>query len=355
VTDGTSGGKVKLFGDLRSTANYAEKTVGYTWSDPAVGPLDTARATNAVIVGSGYFPDIETLIPARASGPKAGNAIYLLDAGTGKPIGNAAGTACATISAGSGTGTGCANVGDVSNSRKNALQTDPTAAGNIGSFVVNRAYMGDVDGKYWRFSVTPAGVISANWAYDTSQPIYGSSALLFVGSTDIYAFFATGSDLLPVTTTGGTGTFKLVGLKDNATAAALQSSRSLAAVTNVGGIATGERPSGAPSVAGDVVFYTTTVEDAATPATVTSRLYGLTYAGGAAYDADGDGKIGKSESPVAATLSGRATSPFIVDQHLYFGTTGIGGANLESFGDPQDFNNGIGQVGVRILSWREVR
>jgi hypothetical protein len=25
------------------------------------------------------------------------------------------------------------------------------------------------------------------------------------------------------------------------------------------------------------------------------------------------------------------------------------------FGDPQDFNNGVGQAGVRILSWREVR
>jgi len=25
------------------------------------------------------------------------------------------------------------------------------------------------------------------------------------------------------------------------------------------------------------------------------------------------------------------------------------------FGDPNDFNNGVGQAGVRILSWREVR
>ena len=53
VTDGTSGGKVKLFGDLKSTAKYAEKTVGFTWSDPAVGPLDLTRSTNAVMVGSG--------------------------------------------------------------------------------------------------------------------------------------------------------------------------------------------------------------------------------------------------------------------------------------------------------------
>jgi hypothetical protein len=63
----------------------------------------------------------------------------------------------------------------------------------------------------------------------------------------------------------------------------------------------------------------------------------------------------KNENPVAATLAGRATAPFIVDQHLYFGTSGAGGTTLEAFGDPQDFNNGIGQVGVRILSWREIR
>ena len=85
VSDGTPGGKVKLFGDVKSSASYAEKTVGFTWSDPAVGPLDSARTTNAVIVGSGYFPDIEALIPGRAaSAPKAGNALYLLDADDGQ-------------------------------------------------------------------------------------------------------------------------------------------------------------------------------------------------------------------------------------------------------------------------------
>jgi hypothetical protein len=28
---------------------------------------------------------------------------------------------------------------------------------------------------------------------------------------------------------------------------------------------------------------------------------------------------------------------------------------VQMFGDPNDYNNGVGQVGVRILSWREVR
>ena len=48
-------------------------------------------------------------------------------------------------------------------------------------------------------------------------------------------------------------------------------------------------------------------------------------------------------------------APFIVDQHLYFASAGDGGAMVEAFGDPEDFNNGVGQVGVRILSWREIR
>jgi len=42
----------------------------------------------------------------------------------------------------------------------------------------------------------------------------------------------------------------------------------------------------------------------------------------------------------------------VADQHLVMG---VGGDSIELFGDPEDFNNGVGQVGVRILSWREAR
>src|SRR5262249_41036311 len=207
VTDGTPGGKFKLYGDLKATASYAEKSVGLTWSDPAVGTLNTSRTVTAVIVGSGYFPDIEGSIPNRGPGaPKAGNALYLLNVDTGTLIGNPSGSSCPLVSGGSGSGTGCVNVGDlIANGRKNALQADPTAAGDNGSIVVNRAYVGDIDGKYWRFAFTPAGVITAIQMIDTAQPIYASSALLFVGSVDVYTFFSTGSDILPVTAPGGTG------------------------------------------------------------------------------------------------------------------------------------------------------
>jgi Tfp pilus tip-associated adhesin PilY1 len=244
------------------------------------------------------------------------------------------------------------------NGRKNALQADPTAAGESGSVAVSKAYVGDIDGKYWRFNFTADGMITANQMVDTGQPIYASSALLFVGTTDVYMFFATGSDLLASSTPGGTGSFKLYGLKDNypAAGATTKFSVDLATVTNSGGLATGERPSTSPSVAGDIVFYTTTTESAGTPcADFSANLYALTYAGGAAYDANNNGKIDNNESTIAKTMAGRATAPFIVDQHLYTSTTGANGARVEAFGDPEDFNNGIGQVGVRILSWREIR
>jgi Tfp pilus tip-associated adhesin PilY1 len=354
VTDGTPGGKFKMFGDLKATANYAEKTVGLTWSDPAVGPLNADRSTNAVIVGSGYFPDVESLIPNRgATAPKAGNAMYLINADTGQLVGNASGGSCG--------GTGCIAAGEVAaNGRKNALQADPTAAGDNGSYTVNKAFLGDIDGKYWRFNFTDSGVMTKTQMIDTAQPIYGSSALLFVGSTDVYMFFSTGSDILPSSAPGGIGTFKLYGLKNGTSGASTMFSQNLATVSNIGGLATGERPSTSPSVAGDIVFFTTTNESATTPcADFTTNLYAVTYAGGAAYDADGNGKLDKNESTVARTLAGRATAPFIVDQHLYVATTassgGTSGAAIEKFGDPEDYNNGVGQVGVRILSWREIR
>ncbi|MEX2661581.1 MAG: hypothetical protein WD227_06615, partial [Vicinamibacterales bacterium] len=349
VTDATPGGILKLYGDLKSSATTAEKTVGFTWSDPAVGPLNTDRTTNAVIVGSGYFPNIEADIPARGS-TKAGNAMYLIDADTGGLIGNSTGT-CSSISSGSGSSSGCAIIGDVSNGRKNALQADPTAAGQAYSTTVEKAYIGDIDGKYWRFNFTAAGAISVTQMVNTSQPIYASSALLFIGTAEVYMFFSTGSDLLPSTADGGTGPFSLYGLKDNAPASGATTKFTIA-------LGTGERPSTSPSVAGDIVFYTTTTEIAAAPCTdFTGRLYAVTFAGGAAYDSalDINETLDKDESKVVTTIAGRATAPFIVDQHLFLAAAGAGGVNIEAFGDPEDFNNGVGQIGVRILSWREIR
>ncbi len=355
LTDGSPGGRITIWGDVADAKNatYAEKTVGLTWSDPAVGPLNLDRSTNAVIVGSGYFPPIETLLANRGGGsaPAAGNVLYVLNANTGALVGNASQTACS--------GAGCLSVGEVAgNNRKNAIQADPTAAGDAGLPTVKKAYVGDIDGKYWRFDFDATGALTKNLMADTDMPIYASSALLFVGTTDVYMFVATGSDILPPTTAGGTGIYRLYGFKDLAPASGADTKFAidLATVSASGSLVTGERPSTSPTVAGDIVFYTTTVESGSQPCNdFSARLYAVTYSGSAAYDANANGKMDNNESNIVKTVAGRATAPFIVDQHLYFGTTGAGGAVIQAFGDPVDFNNGVGQVGVRILSWREIR
>ena len=315
VTDGTPGGRVKLYGDLKAGAPYAEQTVGFTWSDPAVGALDAARDTTAVIMGSGYFPDIESLIPNRgASAPKAGNAIYLLDVDTGQLLGNEAATTCPTISSGMGSGRGCVSIGDVAgNGRKNALQADPTAAANVGEFAVNKAYLGDLDGKYWRFNFTSAGVITASLMLDTLQPIYASSAPLFVGTTDIYMFFATGSDLLPASTSGGTGTFKMFGLKDNYRVGGhAEFSNDLPKVTTSGGDHRRPAAVDVSTVAGDIGSHRDGGGRVGAVHGLLLEAYAMTFQGGSAYTELG----GSAPKRAVASVAGRASAPFIVDQHL---------------------------------------
>jgi Tfp pilus tip-associated adhesin PilY1 len=308
------------------------------------------------MVGSGYMPPIETstlLQRGGTSAPAAGRQFYLLKVEDGTLLGNTSGASCG--------GSGCLDVGDEpSPAIKNALQADPSAAGDNGVPIVRKAYIGDLDGRYWRLDFTSSGSLTKTLMIVTNpaQPIFSSSALLFIGSADVYMFFSTGSDLLPTASPYGVGTFALYALKDNhpATGATLKFRRNLSPVTHVGGIANGERPSTAPSVAGDIVFFTSTSEDASAPCSdFTANLYAFTYLGGAAYDTNGNNTLDTNESPLVKRMPGRATSPFIVDQHLYFGTAGATGFNIEMFGDPEDFNNGVGQVGIRVLSWREIR
>lgn len=348
--DTLTGGRIRFYGDLGTTATAAEKSVGFTWSAPAIGPLNMDRTVNVAIAASGYFPPVEDLLPNRgASSARAGRTMYLINLETGRLLGNESGTACS--------GTGCIDMGEVtSNTRKNAVQADPTAAASSNSPVVTKAYIGDLDGKYWRLNFGVTGALTKAEMYDANQPIYGSSALMLVGSSQPYMFFATGSDSLPPTAPGGTGTFKMIGLKDNGSSASVSFTQNMASVTNSGGLASGERPTTSPSVAGDLVFFTTVSEDGTKPyQDFSSKLYAFTFLGGAAYDTNGDGKLSKTESPLVTTLAGRASAPFIVDQHLWVAASGTTGTTIEGFGDPEDFNNGVGQVGVRVLSWRELR
>jgi hypothetical protein len=233
---------------------------------------------------------------------------------------------------------------------KNALQGDPTAVGPADTRLINRVYIGDTEGYLRRFEISSAGVLSSSGVlYDAkgAHPIFSSLAVLTISGTN-YIFFATGMDTLP--TTKKVANFVLLGLFDPGVGPAVKKFEVfLDKANNVGG---DERPTAAPAVADQIVFFTTTTEFPDKPCDpIISSLYALTFMGGPAYDSNGDNFINASDQIIVKDVQGRATAAFVADQHLYFGA----GTNLEVFGDPEDYNNGVGQIAARMLSWREVR
>lgn len=340
------------YGDVRASAADVYKTVGQSWSDPAVGQVETASSPYTVIVGSGFFPYSREQ-DAHRGGVSAGRNLYLLKADDG--------TLFDSVSVGSDgvaeTVDDCTLVASGCRYVKNALQADPVATGPSDSRFITKTYIGDLDGKVWRFDITggagspafvgaPVHLNASAWSSD--QPVFASMATVAVG-TQQYIFYGTGSDLLP--STGLNTIFKLVGVLDTGGAGTVTFQHTLA---RVDGIGDDEVVTSFPAVAGDIVFFTTTTLKPQNPCVMPdANLYALTFVGSAAYDATGDGKVTNNETPKVRTLSGsgRATAPFIVDQHLAFGA----GNKIEMFGDPNDYNNGVGHVGVRILSWRDLR
>jgi hypothetical protein len=337
------------YGDVKASASAIEKTVGQTWSDPAVGQIVGTAGPYAVLVGSGFLPyGIQQL--AHRGGTVAGTTFYLLNAKDGTVYDSREVTTdglaetnndCRVDNA-----TGCKNV-------KNALQTDPVATGPSDSRFVTKSYIGDLDGNVWRFDVGLNGsnlpIITARtmlYAAGADQPIFNSMATVNVGGSKQHVFFGTGSDLLPQT--AASVSYHLLGVVDNGATGAKTLDRTLLKTSQ---LTSDERVTAFPAVAGDIVFFTTTTLKSVCTAP-DANLYAFTFIGGPAYDNTGDNTISNKDTPVVKTIAGqRATAPYIVDQHL-----GIGiGKNIALFGDPSDFNNGIGQAGIRILSWREGR
>jgi hypothetical protein len=351
-------------GDLGASATAVERTVGETWSDPAIGQVESLASPYVMFTGSGFLKYSWQQRPFRA-GTVAGTTLYMLNATTGAVLASqdvASDGLAETVD-------DCRTVNDCTR-LKNALQMDPVATGVLDSRFVSRVYIGDLDGRVWRFNV---GLLSglpyidgpALRLYDATaaHPLFASMATVTVGSTNQYIFVGTGADLLP--SNGVNQAYKLLVLLDTGGGTATRTSEIALEATD--GLAGDEKVTAFPAVAGDIVFFTTTTQYPLTPCTpFVANLYAFTFIGGPAYDTNGDGRItgatttgsGKTKTTTAGdstkvtTVAGaRATAPFVVDQHLVFGA----GSDLQMFGDPQDFNNGVGQVGVRILSWREIR
>jgi hypothetical protein len=352
-----------VYGDISSTATTVEKSVGHTWSDPAVGQAVNSSGKFMVIAGSGFLSYSRQHQTTRGD-VVAGTTLYVLDVETG--------TVDAYKDVGSdGTAETVDDCAAANNCQvmKNALQADPVATGPADSRFINKVYIGDLDGRVWRFNIQTDNSGSPSFTSDpvmlfnasltsghgtpkktgATQPLFSSMASVTVGGTQQYIFFGTGSDLLP--SNGVSQSYQLIGFLDDGVTGQQSFSLNLTAVSNK--TSDEEKVTAFPAVAGDIVFFTTTTFHAANPCTLPdATLYALTYIGGAAYDTTGDGKLSNADSVKAKTVTGaRATAPFVVDQHLFFSA----GTKAEMFGDADDYNNGVGQVGVRILSWREVR
>jgi Tfp pilus tip-associated adhesin PilY1 len=351
------------YGDLKATASAIEKSVGQTWSDPAVGQIVSASGPYSILVGSGFLP-YATQQQANRGGTIAGTTFYILNSkdgtvyassnigsdGVNETVDNCAANGAAT-------GPGCKKI-------KNALQTDPVATGPSDSRFVTKAYLGDLDGNVWRFTIgldaTPKPTISAStklYSAGSDQPIFNSMATVNVIGEQ-HVFFGTGSDLLPATDKNTV--YHLLDILDTGAASGTKKVDRPLSKSTGSTVTVDERVTAFPAVAGDIVFFTTTTVNPSSPCTdPVANLYAFAYTspgapltGAAAYDTNNDGKFTNTDSVLIKSIAGqRATAPFIVDQHLMFGN----GKNVSIFGNKDDFNNGVGQAGVRILSWREVR
>jgi hypothetical protein len=335
------------YGDIAAGAPTVDKTVGETWSDPAVGQIQSSDSDWVALVGSGFLARSRETAANRA-GTKGGTTFYLLkmEDGTVLDSRNVGDDNVAENL------DNCAVSGDCRR-MKNALQADPVATGPTNTRYINKAYVGDLDGRIWRFNLSlgvsglPVFSGSPVKLFDAgaTHPLFASMASVNVGGTQDYLFFASGSDSLP--SNGVSQSYKLFGILDTNSTGAAKFTIDLEAVDGAAG---DEKASIFPAVAGDIVFFTTTTTYPAAPCSKpTANLYAVTFLGGAAYDTNSSGSVTRADSAkVRSVTGGRATAPFVVDQHLVFAA----GGKVEILGDPRDYNNGFGQVGVRILSWR---
>ena len=184
------------------------------------------------------------------------------------------------------------------------------------------------------------------YAAGRAHPLFASMATVNVGATQQYIFFGTGSDLLPSAGIPSTHSYKLMSVLDNGAIGQRQVHQHAAEHQPDGAGREGHRVPGGRRRHRVLRDDADQAEPAVQPAgrdAVCDDVYRRSRLHGT-IGAQGTGAI-------LTVTGGRATAPFIVDQHVAFGF----GSKVEMLGDQNDYNNGVGQVGVRILSWRDVR
>lgn len=336
------------YGDIKSTASNLAKSVGETWSDPAVGQIQNSSGKYALLTGSGFFPASKQANANRGN-VVAGTTFYLINIDDGVVFDS---EDVGSDSQGESTDN-CATAATPDCTKiKNAIQADVVATGPPDSRYITKAYVGDLDGNVWRFdfamvSGVPSVTAKTNlYAAGRAHPLFASMATVNVGATQQYIFFGTGSDLLPSAGLPATHSYKLMSVLDTGSSGTVKYTNTLQSINLT---APDEKVTGFPAVAGDIVFFVTTLTKPNLPCNLPdATLYATTFTGGLGYTAQ---PAAQGTGAILTVTGARATAPFIVDQHVAFGF----GSKVEMLGDPNDYNNGVGQVGVRTLSWRDVR
>ena len=329
-------------GDVAPGASAVEKSVGQSWSTPAILGVDWGAPT-LVMVGLGPLPAALQRAGNRG-GTVAGTRLYLLDAGSGAILDSRdVGSDGEGEDQDSCPASGCRRF-------KNAVAADAVVVQAVGHDP--QAYVGDLDGRLWGVRVGREdgrprfSGVRLVFAAGPEHPLFTAVAAIPAGAGATYVFLGTGGDQLLLAADRPPA--RIVTLLD---APAGVSKVAELALGSLAGEGVDERLSALPAAGGDVVFFAATAVVAGGCRPAESRLYAVTISGGAAYDTTGDGRRDARDSARVATLpGGRATSPVVADRHLYL----TAGDQVEVFGDPVRFNTGPGFVGVRVLSWRDV-
>jgi hypothetical protein len=392
----------QLYGELNGAATAVEKTIGYTWSDPAVGQINDNTSPFVALTGSGFFPS--QLQTATRGGVVAGRTFYMFLMDNGQVLGSQDVGSTGYHDTQDDCTIGAYQTAIVSTCSylKNGLQADVVALGNNGDKFIGKALAADMNGKIWQFSFdlsggTPFICVAAcknggawqnrfpvAWsAYTLLEglsvpgaltPIFNGMSVVPLGGWNMQILFAQGSDKLPTwceivtsipmdsrgcstnnwgTWGGGSIKYYVVSLYDQNSRNNMPASLFAYQFHTQTSNEEGERPTGSPAVAGYTFFIATNQFNSSAPCSVfNGNLYAFTFQATAAYDTNLSGGLDAADSPRIKQIVGATTTgAFTIDRHVAFGV----GNTIELFGDPNGFNNGIGAAGIRMLSWREIR
>ena len=279
---------VSPYGELSASATATEQSVGETWSDPAIGQIQDESGPYTMIVGSGFLK-YSVQSTYRTGTTRAGTTFYVLDVATGDILGTPRDVGADAFAE---TMDNC-QISNDCRKMKNALQMDPVATGPSDQRWVTKVYIGDLDGVVWKFALSlNSGSVEVSMPtklFDATaeHPLFSSMATVAVGGTNQYIFVGTGSDLLPSNSVSQS--YKLLVILDNGSTGS-QKAEILLETTD--GSSGDEKVTAFPSVAGDIVFFTTTTYAPTTPCTpFSANLYAFTFIGGPAYDTNNDGSL----------------------------------------------------------------